>query len=211
MDQPTNPLRILIADDHPVVRTGIKSFVHHRQDMTVVAEACNGREAVSLYEKHSPDVTLLDLRMPEMDGIEALVAIRAMDSTARVIVLTSYDGDEDVYRALRSGAQGYVLKDGVVDDLVEAITTVASGKKFLKANVLSKLADRVAGPELTLREQEVLQQIAAGKTNQAIADILGISEGTVKAHIKNIFAKLQASDRTHAVTIAVRRSIVRLD
>lgn len=179
--------------------------------MTVVAEACNGREAVSLYEKHSPDVTLLDLRMPEMDGIEALVAIRAMDSTARVIVLTSYDGDEDVYRALRSGAQGYVLKDGVVDDLVEAITTVASGKKFLKANVLSKLADRVAGPELTLREQEVLQQIAAGKTNQAIADILGISEGTVKAHIKNIFAKLQASDRTHAVTIAVRRSIVRLD
>lgn len=204
-------IRVLIADDHFVVRMGLAAVIHTQTDMTVVAEAMTGKQAVDLFRQHRPDVTLMDLRMPEMDGIEAITAIRREFPDSRFIVLTTYDGDEDIYRALQAGARAYLLKDMLRDALVEAIRAVHAGQRRLPAEVANRLAERMNRTELTARELEVLRLIVAGKSNKEIAAALFIAEGTVKIHINNILSKLGVSDRTQAATFALQRGIVHLD
>jgi DNA-binding NarL/FixJ family response regulator len=206
-----DPIRVLLADDHPMMREGIAALIGRRPDMIVVAEANNGREAVDLYREHRPDVVLMDLQMPVMNGVEAIQTIRTEFSTARIIVLTTYDGDEDIYRSLYSGAAGYLLKDASRDELMDAIRAVYSGKQLISPEIASKLAHRIRRTELTSREMEVLNQIAAGNSNQEIGTLLSISEGTVKAHVNNILTKLCVSDRTQAVITAIQRGMVHLD
>ncbi len=206
-----NAVRILLADDHPVVREGLAALIERQQDMTVVGEASNGAEAVDLFERHQPDVTLMDLRMPGVDGVEAITRIREAFPGARVIVLTTYQGDEDIYRGLRAGAKGYLLKDAGRQELLEAIRAVHAGQTRIPPDVASKLVERMGGRELSAREVEVLRLMAQGKSNQEIAAALFITEGTVKAHVNNILGKLGVSDRTQAVTTALRRGIVRLE
>lgn len=206
-----DPIRVLLADDHPVLREGIAALISRRDDMDVCAEANNGREAVDLYIKHLPDVVLMDLQMPTMDGVEAIQAIRAEHPAARIIVLTTYDGDEDIYRSLHAGAAGYLLKDATREELLNAIRTVHRGQALISSSAAAKLADRIHKAELTSREMEVLNQIAGGKSNQEIGAALFITEGTVKAHVNNILTKLGVSDRTQAVVMAIQRGIVHLD
>jgi len=206
----TNRVRILIADDHPVVREGLVALINRRPDMVVVAEVSNGREAVEQFLRHRPDVALLDLRMPEMDGVEAIAAIRQKIPTARLIVLTTFDEDEDIYRGLRAGAKAYLLKDAPRDDLLKCIRAVHEGQTIIPPSIAAKLADRLTTSELTRREIQVLQLVADGKGNKEIAVALSISEGTVKTHVSSILAKLDAADRTQAVTVALRRGILRL-
>jgi two-component system NarL family response regulator len=203
-------MRVLIADDHPVVREGLVALINRRPDMVVVAEVSNGREAVEQFLRHRPDVALLDLRMPEMDGVDAIAAIRQKIPTARLIVLTTFDEDEDIYRGLRAGAKAYLLKDAPRDDLLKCIRAVHEGQTIIPPSIAAKLADRLTTSELTRREIQVLQLVADGKGNKEIAVALSISEGTVKTHVSSILAKLEAADRTHAVTIALRRGILRL-
>jgi len=204
-------IRTMVVDDHPIVREGLAAIIERRPDMTVVAEAGSGAEAIALYKIHQPDITLMDLRLPEMDGVAAIQAIRAGAPEARILVVTTYDGDEDIYRALRAGAKGYILKDAPREQLLEAIRSVHAGKSFIAANVASKLGERVTAQEITAREREVLQLISDGKSNQEIGRILSISEGTVKGHVVNILTKLEANDRTQAVTNALKRGIIRLE
>jgi two-component system NarL family response regulator len=205
-------IRVLIADDHPVVREGVAAMIERRPDMTVVGEAATGREAVAAYRAARPDVVLMDLRMPDMTGVEAIGAIRGEFPGARIIVLTTYDGDEDIYRGLQAGARAYLLKDAPRDDLLDAIRAVHAGQSRIPPAVAARLAERVlAGPELTARELEVLQGIVAGRSNKEIGAALGISEGTVKAHVNSILSKLGVADRTQAVTTALQRGIVHLD
>jgi two-component system NarL family response regulator len=206
----TNRVRILIADDHPVVREGLVALINRRPDMVVVAEASNGREAVEQFLRHRPDVALVDLRMPEMDGVEAITAIRQKLPSARFIVLTTFDEDEDIYRGLRAGAKAYLLKDAPRDDLLKCIRAVHEGQTVIPLPIAAKLADRLTTSGLTRREIQVLQLVADGKGNKEIAVALSISEGTVKTHVSSILAKLHAADRTQAVTIALRRGILRL-
>ena len=206
----TDRVSILIADDHPVVREGLVALISRRPDMVVVAEASNGREAVEQFLLHRPDVALLDLRMPEMDGVEAITAIRQKIPAARLIVLTTFDEDEDIYRGLRAGAKAYLLKDAPRDDLLKCIRAVHEGQTIIPPAIAAKLADRLTTSGLTRREIQVLQFVADGKGNKEIAVALSISEGTVKTHVSSILAKLDAADRTHAVTIALRRGILRL-
>lgn len=206
-----NQIRILIADNHPVVREGLVAMINRRPDMTVVAEAQNGREAVELFCQHYPDVALVDLRMPEMDGVETIVAIQAQCRTARIIVLTTYDGDEDIYRGLRAGAKAYVLKDAPREELLECIRAVHDGRTFLSLPVAAKLAEYVRSAALTSREQETLHFVAKGKSNREIASALSITEGTVKIHVNNILSKLGVSSRTEAVAVALRRGLVHLE
>ena len=201
---------ILIADDHSVVREGLVSLVKRKSDMTVVAEASNGREAVDLWKEHRPDVTLLDLRMPELDGVGAIKEIREFDDGAHIIVLTTFDGDEDIYRAIKAGAKGYLLKDTAREALMESIRRVHAGETCIPPALAAKLADRVSGEALSAREIEVLQRIAAGKSNKEIGAELFISEGTVKTHIKSIFSKLDVVSRTEAVATATRRGLIQL-
>ena len=201
---------ILIADDHSVVREGLVSLVKRKSDMTVVAEASNGREAVDLWKEHRPDVTLLDLRMPELDGVGAIKEIRELDEGAHIIVLTTFDGDEDIYRAIKAGAKGYLLKDTAREALMESIRRVHAGETCIPPALAAKLADRVSGEALSAREIEVLQRIAAGKSNKEIGAELFISEGTVKTHVKSIFSKLDVVSRTEAVATATRRGLIRL-
>jgi two-component system NarL family response regulator len=205
-------IRILIADDHPVVREGVAAMIERRPDMTVVAEAATGREAVAAYRAAQPDVVLMDLRMPEMTGVEAIGAIRGEFPGARIIVLTTYDGDEDIYRGLQAGARAYLLKDAPRDELLDAIRAVHAGQSRIPPAVAARLAERVlAGPQLTARELEVLRGIVAGRSNKEIGAALSIGEGTVKAHVNNILGKLGVNDRTQAVTTALQRGIVHLD
>jgi two-component system NarL family response regulator len=205
-------IRILIADDHPVVREGVAAMIERRPDMTVVAEAATGREAVAAYRAAQPDVVLMDRRMPEMTGVEAIGAIRGEFPGARIIVLTTYDGDEDIYRGLQAGARAYLLKDAPRDELLDAIRAVHAGQSRIPPAVAARLAERVlAGPQLTARELEVLRGIVAGRSNKEIGAALSIGEGTVKAHVNNILGKLGANDRTQAVTTALQRGIVHLD
>ena len=203
-------IRILIADDHTVVREGLVSLVKRKPDMVVVAEATNGREAVDLWKQHQPDVALLDLRMPELDGVGAIKEIREQDSDAHIVVLTTFDGDEDIYRAIKAGAKGYLLKDSAREALMECIRRVHAGETCIPATLAAKLAERVSGEALSAREIEVLQRIAAGKSNKEIGAELFISEGTVKTHVKSIFSKLDVVSRTEAVATATRRGLIQL-
>ncbi len=203
-------IKILIVDDHPVVREGLRAMLDRRAEMTVVGTAMNAHEAVSLFRQRRPDVTLLDLRMPGADGVEALHEIRKIDPHARAIVLTTYDDDEDVYRSMKAGANAYLLKDVPRDQLVECIRTVAQGKNFIPPPIAAKLANRFSHPDLTEREHAVLNLMASGKSNKEIGDGLGITEGTVKSHVNHLLQKLRTKSRTEAVRLALERGLVRL-
>jgi DNA-binding NarL/FixJ family response regulator len=207
----SNRIRILIVDDHFVVRTGLAAVISTQPDMEVVGEAVDGRQAVEMFRKHTPDITLMDLRMPEMNGVQAIAAIRREFADARFIVLTTYDGDEDIYRALQAGARGYLLKDMLREGLIEAIRAVHAGQRRIPAEVANRLADRMTRTELTSREMEVLELIVRGRSNKQIGAELGIAEGTVKIHINNILSKLGVDDRTQAATSALQRGLVHLD
>lgn len=200
----------MVIDDQAVVRQGFVALINTVSDMAVIAEGTNGQQAIELYRLHRPDVTLMDLRMPELGGVEAIVAIRKEFPEARLIVLTTYDGDEDIYRSLQAGAQGYLLKDMFFEELEDAIRRVHAGARRIPAQVAERLAERMGSSDLTGREIEVLEQIVAGNTNKAIAIRLNISEATVKSHINSILSKLGVSDRTQAATTALQRGLVHL-
>ena len=204
-------IRVLAVDDHPVVRAGIAAMLATEPDLHVVAEARNGAEAIALYEAHRPDVVLMDLQMPEVNGVTAILGIRASDPDARVIALTTYDGDADIHRALTAGACAYLLKDAPIEQLVDAIRAAVAGKRVIPPPVALKLAEFTPRADLTAREQEVLAYVAKGLGNKEIAAAIGRSTETVKAHLEAIFQKLDARDRTHAVTIALQRGIIRLE
>jgi DNA-binding NarL/FixJ family response regulator len=203
-------IRILTVDDHQLLREGIAAVLEAQEGMTLVAQASNGREAVESFRRLRPDVTLMDLRMPDMSGIEAITAIRAEFSDARIIVLTTYAGDAQAAAALKAGAAGYLLKNLVRRELIETIRAVHAGKRRIPPEIAIEIAEHVADDALTGREVEVLRRVAAGKSNKSIAAELDISEGTVKTHMKSILPKLDASDRTHAVMIALKRGILDL-
>ena len=210
-EQSGNPIRVLCADDHPLVRKGIASSLANEADVELVGEAGNGREAVEQFQRLQPDVVLMDLRMPEMDGIEATRQIRQLSPEAKIIALTSYDGDQDIYRAIEAGVRGYILKEMVHTEVMRAIRTVHAGKRLMPPEVAERLSEYFPQVALTPREVEVLGCVARGMANKEIAHKLGTASGTIKMHIQNILAKLDASDRTHAVTIALERGILHLD
>jgi len=203
-------ISVLIADDHSVVREGLVSLIGRRADMTVVGEASNGREAVDLWKKLRPNVTLLDLRMPELDGVGAIRQIREHHEGARILVLTTFDGDEDIYRAIQAGAKGYLLKDVPREALMDCIRRVHAGETCVPVHLAAKLAERVSGETLSAREIDVLKLMAQGKSNKEIGSALFISEGTVKSHVKAIFAKMNVISRTEAVATATRRGLIQL-
>ena len=202
------PITLLTADDHPLLREGIASAIEGQPDMRLVAEATNGREALELYRLHRPDVTLLDLRMPDMSGIEVLIGVREESPSARVIVLTTYGGDALALRAIKAGAAGYLLKNMLRNDLVETIRKVHAGQRCIPPEIGAALAEHVTSESLSEREIAVLTLVAGGNANKRIAARLGITEDTVKAHLKSIFSKLNASDRAHAVSIGLQRGII---
>jgi two-component system NarL family response regulator len=204
-------LTILIADDHPLVREGLVAIINRQSDMRVVAEAGNGREAVEKFVVMRPDVALLDLRMPIMDGIEAVMSIYEHAPVARLVIVTTYQSEEEIYRALRAGAQGYVLKDAPVEDLIECIHMVGAGESWIPPTVGAKLARRVTDRPLTAREIEVIRALAKGKSNKEIGVALNISEGTVKVHVTHMLEKLKVTGRTEAIGEAVKRGLVTID
>src|SRR6204780_802705 len=210
MNTGPNLIRILAVDDHPMLREGIASLVASQSDMELDSEASTGREALEQFRNHRPDLTLMDLQMPDMDGIEAMVAIRDEFPQARIIVLTTYKGDVQVLRALKAGARAYLLKGLLRKELLETIRAVNAGEKGIPGELASQLADHAIDDALTSREIDVLRLIAGGKANKLIADRLSIAGETVKGHVKNILSQLGASDRTHAVTIALKRGIIDL-
>jgi DNA-binding NarL/FixJ family response regulator len=203
-------IRILIADDHYVVRMGLLALVNTETDMKVIGEASDGNQAVDMFAKLKPDLVLMDLRMPAKDGITATMEICGKYPQARVLMLTTYDGDTDIHRAIQAGAQGYVLKNSTGDDLIPALRAVAAGQKWIPREISTRLAARKSFEELTPREVEVLQQMARGLANKEIGEVLKITEYTVKDHLKNILGKLRVADRTEAVTVALQRGIIQL-
>jgi DNA-binding NarL/FixJ family response regulator len=204
-------IRLMVVEDHHVVRQGLVALLNTVPDMSVVAEGADGRQAIDLFRQHEPDVTLMDLRMPNMGGVDAVIEIRQSFPTARIIVLTTFDGDEDIYRALQAGARAYLLKGMFGDELMDAIRAVHAGKSRIPPAVAERLADRMGSPGLTARELDVLRLIVRGKSNKEIGEGLNISEATVKTHINNILSKLGVTDRTQATTMALQRGIVHLD
>jgi DNA-binding NarL/FixJ family response regulator len=207
----TNPIRILIVDDHAIVRQGFAALLKTVPGFEVVGEASDGEQAVEMFRRLRPDVTLMDLRLPKLNGVDAIARIRAESPAARVIVLTTYDGDEDIYRAMQAGAKGYLLKGMDLKELTEAVRTVHAGKSRIPSQVAEKLAERMSGATLTARELEVLRLIVAGKSNKDIGNTLFISEATVKTHVNSLLSKLGVEDRTQAATSALQRGIVHLD
>jgi len=203
-------IRVLVADDHFIVRIGLLSVINTEPDMHVVGEAADGSQAVEVFVKSNPDVVLMDLRMPLKDGIEATKEIRSRRPDARILMLTTFDGDTDIHRAIQAGAQGYVLKSSTGDKLIPAVRAVAAGEKWIPKEVANRLASRKLFEELTPRELQVLQQMAKGLANKEIGDVLDITGHTVKDHLKNILAKLRVADRTEAVTVALQRGIIQL-
>jgi DNA-binding NarL/FixJ family response regulator len=203
-------IKVLSVDDHALLREGIAALVNAESDMKLVAEACNGQDAIEKFRLHRPDVTLMDLQMPALNGIEAIIGIRSEFPNARIIVLTTYAGDVQVVRALKAGARGYLLKGNVRRELLDTIRAVHAGQKRIPPEVAAELAEHAAEDELTSREMDVLRLIAAGNANKEIAAQLSIAEDTVKSHVTNILAKLGANDRTHAVTIGLKRGIIEL-
>lgn len=203
-------IRILTVDDHPLLRRGIAALIKAEPDLKLVAEAANGEEAIERFRSHRPDITLMDLQLPGLDGIEAISRILSEAPEARIIVLTTYTGDAQVVRALRAGARAYILKGHVHRELLETIHIVHAGRKRIPPDIATELAEHATDDELSLREIEVLRLISAGNSNKEIADHLSIGETTVKSHVTNILSKLSAKDRAHAVTIAFRRGIIKL-
>lgn len=203
-------IRILVADDHFVVRMGLLALVNTEPDMEVIGEASDGHQAVEMFDKLKPDLTLMDLRMPVKDGVAATTEICSKHPQARVLMLTTYDGDTDIHRAIQAGARGYVLKNSTGEDLIPALRAVAAGQKWIPKEISTRLAARKMFEELTPRELEVLQQMAKGLANKEIGDVLKITEHTVKDHLKNILGKLRVADRTEAVTVALQRGIIQL-
>ena len=205
------PITVLCVDDHRIVREGLRMIIDSEPDMTVIDSAADGREAVARYRQHTPDITLMDLQLPEMGGVDAIRAIRHLDGHARIIVLTMYKGDEDIHRAMDAGASTYLLKDTLADDLPRIVREVHAGRRMLPPDVLARLEERAASPTLTPREIEVMRLVASGRRDKEIAVALSISSQTARVHMKNIFAKLGVSDRTEAMSVAIRRGIIHID
>jgi DNA-binding NarL/FixJ family response regulator len=208
---PAAKARVLLVDDHALLRTGVANIINHEPDLHVVAEAENGRDALAAYEAHRPDVTLLDLRMPVMEGVEVVRQLRERDPQAGVIILTTYDTDDEISQALKAGAKAYVLKDIAAEDLVSCIRSVLAGKTYIAPAAAAKLAEGVTRVQLTPREMATLRLLADGKANKEIANALDISERTVKSHLAHLFEKLGVTSRTEAIKIATRRGLVRLE
>jgi len=204
-------IRVLVADDHPVVRQGVIANVKPQRDMMVVAEAGDGVEALALIKEHSPDVVMLDLRMPGMDGLDVIAEVNNAKLDSKVIIMTTFESEEDVHRAMKAGARGYLLKDSSQEEILDAIRRVSLGETYLPARIVQKVAEGMRKPELSPREIEVLQWVAAGKSNKEIGTQLFIAEGTVKTHVKNLLEKLSVVGRTGAIREAVRRGLVRLN
>lgn len=206
----TEKIKVMVVDDHPLMRVGVASIINARADMTVVAQTGTGEEAVALFPQHKPDVTLMDLRLPQMSGVDSILAIRRRWPAARFVVLTTYEGDEDIHRALEAGAKGYVIKGMPYQTLIDALLRVHSGGRFLPPPVARALAARMPDSDLSTREQEVLRRLVDGMTNKEIANMLGITEATVKCHVSTILMRLNVSDRTQAVVTALQRGLVHL-
>ncbi|MBV8587371.1 MAG: response regulator transcription factor [Verrucomicrobia bacterium] len=208
---PTNVIRVLIADDHPIVREGLAAILGTQKDIKVVAEAADGEEACVLYDKHSPDVVFLDLRMPKKDGLQVVTElISSRRPKPRIIVMTTYETEEDVRRALRAGAKGYLLKGAQPEQIVETVRRVAAGESLVSAKIARTLTESLAHPELSTRELQVLRHMAAGESNKEIGQRLNITEHTVKAHVQSILGKLDAAGRTEAIAVAVKRGLIQL-
>jgi two-component system, NarL family, response regulator len=205
-----NKIRVVLADDHPVVRDGLAAMINQQPDMQVVAEAGDGDEAIAMYEQHRPDVMVLDLRMPKRDGVAVVQHVLLQDPKARMLIMTTYDGDEDIFRSLSQGAKGYLLKDAPRQEILSAIRSVSADQPYTSSQVAAKAIRRMALPSLTQRELDVLQQLAQGRSNKDIARRLQISEGTAKTHVKAILTKLDAISRTEAVAVAHQRGLVHL-
>jgi len=206
----TDRIRVFSVDDHPLLREGIAALIKSQPDMVLVSEAATGRDAIQQFQKHQPDVTLMDLRLPDMNGIDVMIAIRTQFPNARIIILTTFEGDVEIQRALEAGARGYMLKSMPPKELLEVIRQVHAGKKRIPPEIAAQIAEHISDEDLTAREVEVLREIAGGNRNRDIAEKLFITEETVKVHIKHIMEKLGASDRTQAVAISVRRGIIQL-
>jgi DNA-binding NarL/FixJ family response regulator len=207
----TERIRVLVADDHPVVRTGLAAVIAEQADMEMVAQAENGERAVALYQAHLPDVVLMDLRMPVMDGVEAIQTITGQFPAARILALTTYEGDADIRRALEAGARGYLLKDMLLTEVINAVRAVRRGERVIPTPVAARLAEFPERSELTERELEILHLVARGLSNKEVARVIGRTDETVKIHLKNMFSKLGVADRTEAVTVALTRGLIHLD
>jgi two-component system NarL family response regulator len=210
MSDSLDKIKVILADDHPVVRDGLANMVNQQTDMQVVAEASDGEQAVALYEQHLPDVMVLDLRMPKLDGVTVVQRVLASHPKARVLIMTTYDGDEDIFRSLSQGAMGYLLKDAPRQEILRAIRAVSADQQYTSSTIATKALQRMNKPNLTQRELDVLQQLAQGRSNKDIARRLEITEGTAKTHVKAILTKLDAISRTEAVAVAHRRGLVHL-
>jgi DNA-binding NarL/FixJ family response regulator len=210
MTTETTRIRVMVVDDHPLMRLGLRTKIGAEPEMEVVAEAGDGPAAIAAYAAHLPDVTLLDLRLPTMDGAQVITAIRARNPEAKILVLTSFDADEDIYRAVQAGALGYLLKGTFADGILEAIRTVQAGRRLIAPELAARLAERVSAPALSARELSVLELVATGMSNREIGATLFVSETTIKFHLKNIYAKLGVDDRTEAAFVALQRGIIKL-